>query len=53
MAEIEKGLPNTRTKIDVPSDEEIAQEVAVQEPEDQKGLSVRLRSQDPYKHLIH
>ena len=29
MAEIEKGLPNTRTKIDVPSDEEIAQEVAV------------------------
>ena len=37
MAEIEKGLPNTRTKIDVPSDEEIAQEVAVQEPEEQKG----------------
>ena len=37
MAEIEKGLPNTRTKIDIPSDEEIAQEVAVQEPEEQKG----------------
>ena len=37
MAEIEKGLPNTRTKIDVPSEEEIAQEVAVQEPEEQKG----------------
>ena len=36
MAEIEKGLPNTRTKIDVPSEEEIAQEVAVQEPEEQK-----------------
>ena len=37
MAEIEKGLPNTRTKLDVPSEEEIAQEVAVQEPEEQKG----------------
>ena len=33
----EKGLPNTRTKIDVHSEEEIAQEVAVQEPEEQKG----------------
>jgi len=37
MAEIDKGLPNTRTKIDVPSDEEIAQEVAVQEPVEEKG----------------
>ena len=37
MAEIEKGLPNTRTKLDIPSEEEIAQEVAVQEPEEQKG----------------
>ena len=37
MAEIDKGLPNTRTKIDVPSEEEIAEEVAVQEPEEQKG----------------
>ena len=37
MADIDKGLPNTRTKIDVPSDEEIAEEVAVQEPEEQKG----------------
>ena len=37
MAEIEKGLPNTRTKIEVPSDEEL-QEVAVQEEElDPKG----------------
>ena len=27
MAEIDKGLPNTRTKIDIPSEEEIAQEV--------------------------
>ena len=37
MADIDKGLPNTRTKIDVPSEEEIAEEVAVQEPEEQKG----------------
>ena len=37
MADIDKGLPNTRTKIDVPSDEEIAEEVAVQEPQEQKG----------------
>jgi hypothetical protein len=36
MAEIEKGLPNTRTKIDVPSDEEMA-EVSVQEEETEKG----------------
>ena len=33
MAEIDKGLPNTRTKLDIPSQEEIAEEVAVQEPE--------------------
>ena len=37
MADIDKGLPNTRTKIDIPSEEEIAEEVAVQEPEEQKG----------------
>jgi hypothetical protein len=37
MAEIDKGLPNTRTKIDIPSDEEMAEEVNVQEPEEQKG----------------
>ena len=37
MADIEKGLPNTRTKIDIPSEEEIAEEVAVQEPEEEKG----------------
>ena len=37
MAEIDKGLPNTRTKLDIPSQEEIAEEVAVQEPEEQKG----------------
>jgi len=36
MADIEKGLPNTRTKIEVPSEEEL-QEVTVQEPEEQKG----------------
>jgi hypothetical protein len=34
MAEIDKGLPNTRTKLDIPSDEEL-QEVAVQEQEQQ------------------
>jgi hypothetical protein len=37
MAEIDKGLPNTRTKIEIPSDEEMAEEVNVQEPEEQKG----------------
>ena len=37
MAEIDKGLPNTRTKIDIPSEEEIAEEVSVQEPEPEKG----------------
>ena len=37
MADIDKGLPNTRTKLDIPSDEEIAEEVAVQEPQEQKG----------------
>ena len=30
MAEIEKGLPNTRTKIDIPTEEEI-KEVSVEE----------------------
>ena len=37
MAEIDKGLPNTRTKIDVPSEEEIAEQVDVQEQEPEKG----------------
>ena len=38
MADIDKGLPNTRTKIDIPSEEEMAEEVSVQEEtEDQKG----------------
>ena len=36
MAEMDKGLPNTRTKLEVPSQEEI-EEVSVQEPEDDKG----------------
>ena len=36
MAEIDKGLPNTRTEIEVPSDEELA-EVNVQEPVEEKG----------------
>ena len=30
MADIDKGLPNTRTKVEIPSDEEL-QEVAVQD----------------------
>ena len=36
MAEIDKGLPNTRTKLEVPSQEEI-EEVSVQEPIEDKG----------------
>ena len=38
MAEIEKGLPNTRTKIDVPSDEEIAQEEKDRIASEQRAL---------------
>ena len=37
MAEIDKGLPNTRTKLEIPSEEEIAEEISVEEPEEQKG----------------
>ena len=37
MAEIDKGLPNTRTKIDIPSEEEMAEEVSVQEQEPEQG----------------
>ena len=37
MAEIDKGLPNTRTKIDIPSEQEMAEEVSVQESEPEKG----------------
>jgi len=36
MADIDKGLPNTRTEIEVPSEEELA-EVAVQEETPEKG----------------
>ena len=36
MADIDKGLPNTRTKIDIPSDEEMAEEVSVQEEDIEK-----------------
>ena len=36
MAEIDKGLPNTRTKIDIPSQEEV-EEVNVQETIEEKG----------------
>ena len=38
MADIDKGLPNTRTKLEIPSDEEMQEEVSVQEIEEsQKG----------------
>ena len=37
MAEIDKGLPNTRTKVEVPSEEEVQQELEIQEPEELKG----------------
>ena len=37
MADIDKGLPNTRTKIDIPSEEEMAEEVNVQEEDIDKG----------------
>jgi hypothetical protein len=37
MADIDKGLPNTRTKIDIPSEEEMAEEVSVQEEDIEKG----------------
>ena len=36
MADIDKGLPNTRTKLEVPSEKELQEEVVVQE-EPQKG----------------
>jgi hypothetical protein len=36
MAEIDKGLPNTRTELDIPSDEEI-ESVSVQEETPEKG----------------
>ena len=36
MAEIDKGLPNTRTKLEIPSEEEIT-EVSVKEEEIEKG----------------
>jgi len=36
MAEIDKGLPNTRNKLEIPSEEEI-QDIAVQEPVEEKG----------------
>ena len=38
MAEIDKGLPNTRTKLEIPSEEEVAEEISVQEPVEEKGL---------------
>ena len=29
MADIDKGLPNTRTKIDIPSEEELQEELSL------------------------
>jgi hypothetical protein len=38
MADIDKGLPNTRTKLEIPSDEELQEDVSVQDEEElQKG----------------
>jgi hypothetical protein len=38
MADIDKGLPNTRTKLEIPSEEEMQEEVSVEEIEEsQKG----------------
>ena len=37
MADIDKGLPNTRTKLEIPSEEEVAEEISVQEPIEEKG----------------
>ena len=40
MAEIDKGLPNTRSKLEIPSEEAIQEEqVAVQEAEAEQGPS--------------
>ena len=36
MADIDKGLPNTRTKLEIPSEEEMT-EVSVQEEQTEKG----------------
>jgi len=36
MADIDKGLPNTRNKLEIPSEEEL-QDIAVQEPVEEKG----------------
>ena len=36
MADIDKGLPNTRTKLEIPSEEEL-QAVELQEPVEEKG----------------
>jgi len=45
MAEIDKGLPNTRNKLEIPSDEEI-QEIAVQEKQPEKGPIEVIREED-------
>ena len=36
MADIDKGLPNTRTEVEIPSEEEMQEEVGVEE-EVEKG----------------
>ena len=50
MADIDKGLPNTRTKIDVPSEEEL-QEVNVQEEQPEKGPVEVVPEEDGGDHL--
>ena len=50
MAEIDKGLPNTRTKIDIPSEEEIAEQVDVQERSEERRVGKECRSRwSPYQ----
>ncbi len=46
MADIDKGLPNTRTKIDIPSEEEMAEEVSVQEEDVNKGPVEIIQEED-------
>ena len=40
MAEIDKGLPNTRTKLDIPSEEEMAEEEQKKEESEDVEISM-------------
>jgi len=46
MADIDKGLPNTRTKIDIPSEEEMSEEVNIQEEDVNKGPVEIIQEED-------